>query len=259
MRLTYYLILIVCIAFGCGRNQKSEKEKILTESDRLEIRLDDSNEQIKVFRKGEPDKPLLVQEVIADFRPYIHPIVAPDGKGILTEKSPNHHKHQTGIYWGFTSVNQRDFFHNPGADYWRKVAVNILEEEGENVSWQTVYEMLDSLGKPLMTETQTWTLKTQGEHYMLDLEWRGQAQQDITIGKYDYGGLFVRMPWKEGMSAEITNTARQINEMAEGKPSMWINVGMQVKGREDMPILRYLITLTTKATRRSGESITNLE
>jgi len=234
MRLTYYLILIVCIAFGCGRNQKSEKEKILTESDRLEIRLDDSNEQIKVFRKGEPDKPLLVQEVIADFRPYIHPIVAPDGKGILTEKSPNHHKHQTGIYWGFTSVNQRDFFHNPGADYWRKVAVNILEEEGENVSWQTVYEMLDSLGKPLMTETQTWTLKTQGEHYMLDLEWRGQAQQDITIGKYDYGGLFVRMPWKEGMSAEITNTARQINEMAEGKPSMWINVGMQVKGREDM-------------------------
>ena len=38
-------------------------------------------------------------------RPYIHPIVSPDGKGILTEYSPGHHKHQTGLYWGFTRIN----------------------------------------------------------------------------------------------------------------------------------------------------------
>ena len=34
--------------------------------------------------------------------PYLHPIAAPDGKGVVTEFSPEHHKHQTGLYWGFT-------------------------------------------------------------------------------------------------------------------------------------------------------------
>ena len=234
MRLTCYVILFLLITFGCGRNQKNEEGKSLTESESLLIKLDDSKDQLNVFRKGNSDQPILVQEALANFRPYIHPILAPDGKGVLTEKSPNHHKHQTGIYWGFTQVNQRDFFHHPGADYWKKIAVNVLEDEGEKVSWQTVYEMLDSLGQPMMTETQTWTLKIQDQQYFLDLEWNGHAQRDITIGKYDYGGLFVRMPWEKGMDAAVTNTARQINEGAEGKPSMWINLGMQVAGRENM-------------------------
>jgi putative membrane-bound dehydrogenase-like protein len=233
MRLTCYLILSLLITFGCGPNRKNKEASVLAKNESLIIRLDDSKEQVKIFRKGDADQPILVQEALEAFRPYIHPILAPDGMGILTEKSPDHHKHQTGIYWGFTRVNQRDFFHNPGADHWKKIAVNVLEEEGEKVSWQTVYEMLDSLGQPMMTETQTWTLKIQDQRYLLDLEWSGLARRDITIGKYDYGGLFVRMPWEEGMDAAVTNTARQINEGAEGKPSMWINVGMQVANREN--------------------------
>ena len=40
-----------------------------------------------------------------DHRPYLHPIISPDGKGVLTEYSPGHHKHQTGLYWGFTRIN----------------------------------------------------------------------------------------------------------------------------------------------------------
>lgn len=233
MRISY-LIVIFFIAFGCGQSKEKAKEKALSTVDKLLIRMDSSNEQLMVYKKTDLINPLLVQTVNAQFRPYIHPIVAPDGKGILTENSPDHHQHQTGIYWGFTHVNQRDFFHNPGADHWKKVAVNIVENEGETVSWQTVYEMLDSLGKPLMTETQTWSFQVLGEQYFLDLEWNGRAEKDITLGKYDYGGLFVRMPWKEGVNAAITNTARQINEKAEGERSMWINVGMQVEGRDDM-------------------------
>tara|TARA_R110000868_G_scaffold104270_4_gene286925 strand:- start:99205 stop:102996 length:3792 start_codon:yes stop_codon:yes gene_type:complete len=216
------------------KKKNNKNNQAVDTSNVLQILMDNSGEQLKIYKKTNPDEPFLVQEVKAQFRPYIHPIVAPDGKGILTEKSPDHHQHQTGIYWGFTRVNQRDFFHNPGADHWKKVAVNILENEGENVSWQTVYEMLDSIGKPLMTETQTWSLKVQGEEYLLDLEWRGYAVQDINLGKYDYGGLFIRMPWKEGIEAAVTNTARQVNEKAEGEHSMWVNVGMQVEGRTDM-------------------------
>ncbi|WP_339901834.1 PVC-type heme-binding CxxCH protein [uncultured Cyclobacterium sp.] len=234
MRLTYLFVFTIYITFACSPGKNKDKDQPANTKADLQLLMDSSDEQLMVYNKANPDKPLLVQEVKAQFRPYLHPIVAPDGKGILTEKSPDHHQHQTGIYWGFTRVNQRDFFHNPGADHWKKVAVNILENEGENVSWQTVYEMLDSLGRPLMTETQTWSLKVQGEEYLLDLEWRGNAAQDITLGKYDYGGLFIRMPWKEGMKAAITNTARQVNEKAEGEHSMWVNVGMQVEGRSEM-------------------------
>ena len=58
----------------------------------------------------------------------IHPIAAPDGKGLVTEFSPEHHKHQTGLYWGFTRLNGRDYFHNPTGDYWRRVSATITRE-----------------------------------------------------------------------------------------------------------------------------------
>ena len=55
-------------------------------------------ENISVFRKD--SELLLTQNVHPHIRPYIHPIIAPDGNGTLTEFSPAHHKHQTGLYWG---------------------------------------------------------------------------------------------------------------------------------------------------------------
>ena len=158
MRLTYLFVFTIYITLACSPGKNKDTDQPANTKADLQLLMDSSGEQLKVYKKTNPDTPLLVQVVEAQFRPYLHPIVAPDGQGILTEKSPDHHQHQTGIYWGFTRVNQRDFFHNPGADHWKKVAVNIIKNEGENVSWQTVYEMLDSLGKPLMTETQTWNL-----------------------------------------------------------------------------------------------------
>src|SRR5690606_12605659 len=93
--------------------------------------------------------------------------------------------------------------------------------------------LLDGDGKPLMEETQNWTMSLDSGRYFLDLEWKGTAKKQVSIGKYDYGGLFLRMPWKEGIPGEVINTARQRNGNAEGQPSMWVNVGMQVEGRDD--------------------------
>ena len=59
---------------------------------------------IKIYRKGIAE-PLIAQNARADFRPYIHPIKSSNGKGELPQYSPGHHKHQTGLYWGFTRVN----------------------------------------------------------------------------------------------------------------------------------------------------------
>ena len=81
----------------------------------LRIVHDEAAGTIAVFRRG-GQEPILTQNARVDFRPYIHPIAAPDGKGVLTEYSPEHHRHQTGLYWGFTRVNGRDYFHHPGSE-----------------------------------------------------------------------------------------------------------------------------------------------
>src|SRR6266849_5064264 len=88
-------------------------------------------------------QPLLVFNAPEDGRPYIHPMLAPDGKGALTEFSPGHHKHQTGIYVGFLKVNGRDYFHNRGADHFRRTGFKH-KMDSEGVVWTSTYELLDA-------------------------------------------------------------------------------------------------------------------
>ena len=198
----------------------------------LTVRHDVAAGRLEVLRAG-TTRPLVTQQAPAAARPFLHPIMAPDGAGVLTENSPAHHPHQSGLYWGFTRLNGRDYFHNRGADYWRRVSAEVLQGSGLEVRWQTVYELLDESGAPVLRETQRWSMREQAGRFLLDLIWRGEAAQDVTIGKYDYGGLFLRMPWREGIKGEVVNAARQRNERAEGQRAMWVDVGMQVDGRTD--------------------------
>ncbi len=188
---------------------------------------------LAVYRDGQ-QTPVVTQHARADHRPYLHPIAAPDGRGVLTEFSPGHHRHQTGLYWGFTRVNGRDYFHNPQGDYWRRVSLEVLAATGDVVRWQTVYDLLDETGQPVLTETQRWAMREDAGRFVLDLEWRGLARRHVTIGQYDYGGLFLRMPWREGIAGAVVNAARQRDARAEGQRAMWIDVGMQVEGRDDL-------------------------
>ena len=201
----------------------------------LWIEADAAAGTISVFREGS-DGPILTQNARPDHRPYLHPIVAPDGKGLLTEYSPGHHKHQTGIYWGFTRVNGRDYFHHPEGTYWRRVDAKPLPAVAAKagVRWQTVYDLLDANGNAVLRETQNWRMRDVDGKYHLDLEWSGEAKTDVTIGRYDYGGLFLRMPWKKGIAGEVVNGNRQRGPRAEGQRSVWCDVGMQVPGRENL-------------------------
>ena len=128
----------------------------------LMLREDPETGAIRVYREG-GDVAILTQNAAPDFRPYLHPIISPDGKGVLTELSPGHHVHQTGVYWGFTRANGRDYFGNPGNGYWRRVSYLPLISEGDVVQWETVYQMLDEAGGVVMIETQRWTLRDTGE------------------------------------------------------------------------------------------------
>ena len=198
----------------------------------LSVRQDRESDQIGVYREGE-SQPIVVQVAREDFRPYLHPINSPDGKGTLTEYSPGHHRHQTGLYWGFTRLNGRDYFHHPEGDYWRRVSLKIDSATGPSVSWKTVYDLLDADGKAVLRETQQWTVRSQADHHVLDLSWQGKALVEIQVGQYDYGGLFLRMPWKTGLSGAAVNSAGQRNVEAEGQRAVWVDVGMQIEGRDD--------------------------
>lgn len=199
----------------------------------LRVEVDADTGLLRVLR-AQTEAPLVTQHAAADHRPYLHPIVAPDGRGVLTEERPGHHLHQTGLYWGFTRLNGRDYFHNPGAGYWRRAGFDVIDEAGTIVRWQTTYELLDETGEAVLTEQQQWAMRETDGRYLLDLEWSGTAHRDVTIGRYDYGGLFLRMPWHDGIRGEVVNAARQRNERAEGQRAMWIDVGMQVDGRDDL-------------------------
>ncbi len=256
-RLFRYCILFLIILVGC--NPSKHKETKSDEFVVLTIVQDETAGTISVVRKGTSEV-LVTQNAKPDFRPYLHPIMSPDGKGQLTEYSPGHHKHQTGLYWGFTRVNGegapmdtvhkyfyqkdkfpemekkigRDFFHHPEEEYWKKVSSGVLVSEGIEVSWQTVYDLLDKEGKPILQETQLWKMREKQGKYFLELEWQGKAITNVTIGEFDYGGLFLRMPWKEGITGEAVNAARQRNDKANNQRAMWMDVGLQVEGRDDL-------------------------
>jgi hypothetical protein len=200
-------------------------------------RIDDATLEIR--REGQ-EAPLLVFHAGKEERPYIHPLVAPDGRGELTEFSPGHHPHQTGLYVGFLKVNGRDFFHNRGAGYFRRLGASSTDAdaaparvEGRRAAWEARYEWLDQDGRTILAETQRWTLIDQGDSLVLDLDWLGQAAAGVEFGQHEYGGLFVRMPWRAETGGEAVNSEAEVNAEAEGRRARWVDVGVPIEGRDD--------------------------
>jgi putative membrane-bound dehydrogenase-like protein len=232
-----FTIAIIFVSFWIVSSETVNAFRLNQESPHLAAKLSEAGDKIEVFETNNP-KPILTQVAQVDHRPFLHPIAAPDGKGLVTEYSPGHHKHQTGVYWGFTRVNGRDYFHHPQDGYWRRTSVQVLTAEAassnDSVQWQTVYDMLAEDGSVVLEESQIWSMKSVGGEYVLSLDWSGTAKTDVTVSKYDYGGLFLRMPWKQGIHGHAVNSARQRDQRAEGQRSVWLDVGMQVEGRDDM-------------------------
>ena len=190
MRLHILSIILFALSLGLFSDsfsqQTSPQEEII-----LRTVHDENAGTISIFRNDE-DEPILIQNAQPEIRPYIHPITAPDGNGILTQLRPDHHTHQTGLYWGLKRVNERDYFMaccKPGqTGYYRRVSANVLVPNDKQVKWQTVYDLLNEEGQTILTEIQTWSLKQKNDEFILDLEWQGQAKMDVTVGEYFVGG-----------------------------------------------------------------------
>ena len=225
---SFIIVLIVLIVLSGGNPRGDEQKDVPI----LTVQQDQNAGTIAVFGDNH-QVPLLTQNAKPNIRPYIHPILAPDGKGILTEFSPAHHKHQTGLYWGLKQVNGRDYFMNWQGDYWRRISARVLEGKGRRVKWQVVYELLDEKASAILRETQNWSMQETDGKFLLDLEWRGEARINITLGKFYVGGLFLRMPWREGIPGDVINADGKRNREAEGQRAIWNDIGIRIDGRED--------------------------
>jgi hypothetical protein len=180
---------------------------------------------------------LLEQRAAPDRRPYLHPIVAPDGAGVLTEDAPGHHTWQHGLYTGLNDVN--------GAGFWKQAHEDTQGKSGtihpapltapfltrDDATWtvQSEWRALDRA--PLLVETQRWTLRDRGADYLLDLEWTLRATRDLRFGQYAYGGLFFRMPYRAERGASALNSEGAGREGAEGQRACWVAVAMPIDGR----------------------------
>lgn len=186
---------------------------------------------------GVPDGLILEQRAASGLRPYIHPIVAPDGAGVITQDVPLHHPWQHGLYTGLHHVG--------GVDFWKQASEDpsgqsgtihpeplaAPQVDGNRVHWRVESSWRAQDGAPVLAETQRWTLHDQGEQYQLDVEWTLQAQRDTQFGQQPYGGLFIRMPYHESRGASALNSEGQAGQEGEQQRARWLSVAMPIEGR----------------------------
>lgn len=192
------------------------------------------------FRREGAAEDLVVQHAPPDARPYLHPLRAPDEKGILTEDRPSHHLWQHGLYVGLNDVNGVGFWMEGLSEYCRKTdgtfhpqPLATPEVSGGTARWAVVTEYRDPAGATMMTEEQRLTLRVTADEYVLDLDWALTAATDLRFGRYDYGGLFLRMPWREDVAAAtLTSEGVTAQPEAEHHRARWVAAWMNIEGRD---------------------------
>lgn len=201
------------------------------------LRMESLPGSLRIYR-DDRHEPLLVQHAESHKRPYVHPIAAPDGKGVLTEDAPSHHPWQHGLYVGLNAVNGIGFWSEGlGGNQDRDGSFHPLPIEHARVadnqaSWTVQAEWRDPSGSPMLREEQAWSFKDLGDRYEMDLNWRLSAEIDLTFGQSPYGGLFLRMPFRNEAGGEVYNSEGLRNAEADGRRARWVAVSMPIEGRE---------------------------
>lgn len=178
--------------------------------------------------------PLLTHRIGSDQRPFIHPIMAPGGTGLLTEDAPDHHPWQHGLYTGFNLVNDTNFWKDQaGEGTFASSLSDPPTTNDQSARWGIAADWLDRDGSKLIAERQHWTLVDRGNGFEIDLVWELHANRDVEIGQYMAGGLFLRMPYAPERGAVAINSEGQRNGDAEKQKARWAAVTMPIVGRAD--------------------------
>lgn len=191
-------------------------------------------ERIDIFI-GDAIAPCIVQSTAPNCRPFIHPLLAPDGRTALTEDAPAHHPWQHGLYTGMNDVNGTGFWtegryekHHAIDGSFHPLPLAAPQVNGDHVTWTVRCEWRSQAGEALLMEEQRWLAQNtslEGTCFV-DLSWTLTAQVDLTFDRYDYGGLFLRMPFRKARGGEVINSAGQRNADAEAQRAHWCAVAM---------------------------------
>jgi hypothetical protein len=194
-------------------------------------------------------QPLITQHAAPDSRPYIHPIIAPDGDGTLTENRPTHHPWQHGLYVGLNDVNGVGFWKEGGKGggptdgTFHPEPLAPPKTEGERASWKVVSEWRRPDGTPLLSETQVWTLTDRGETLLLDMAWSLRGLTVVTFGRYEYGGLFLRMPFRAEAGGNALNSEGRRDKDTEQQRARWVAVSLPIPDRKATEKTAYIAIL----------------
>ena len=202
------------------------------------LRVEHTEQQLRIFREGVPN-PIITQHAMSGKRPFIHPILAPDGVGELTENEPGHHLWQHGLYVGLNDVSGVGFWKEglsqKNRDHDGTFHPKPLEQpgiQGNSVGWMVNTEWRSPVGAPMLEEMQHWEFRDEQTRFVLTLSWTLWAVTDLRFGKYPYGGLFLRMPWQKGTGGRTLSSEGAINRAAEGKRARWMAINMPIPGRD---------------------------
>jgi Methane oxygenase PmoA len=159
---------------------------------------------------------VLEQHVGSSQRPFIHPIRVPLGAGVLTEDAPAHHPWQHGLYIGLNDVN--------GVGFWTEglhpqrgrddgTFSSWLEGQAAVTSgvayWRVLTDYLDHQRRAMLRDHQAWELTVRGGCLALDLTWTLLANRDLVFGAYEYGGLFLRTPYRTEVGGKALDSEGQ--------------------------------------------------
>ena len=177
---------------------------------------------------------ILQHNARSGLRPYIHPLRTIDDTVCLTEDSPGHHPWQHGVQTGFHGVNGCDFWLDPGQNAnlpigsIEPISIGIIDRI--HPSWTIEAIWRNTEGQSLLLEHQNWSLGLDSAHMILDLIWKLQAISDVRIEQHSYGGLFVRMPFRQYYEASVFNSAGQQGDETEQQPARWVSLHMPIEG-----------------------------
>ncbi len=194
-------------------------------------------ELLRIFRPNS-SSPMLTQHARRNRRPFIHPILAPDGVGEVTEDGAgSHHDWQHGLFIGLNDVNGVGFWtEKDGIDgTFHPEAIQAYVASESSVVWTVRSEWRSPQDKPMVMETQEWILEDRGTEIVLDLNWTLQGLTDLVFGQYAYGGLYLRSPFRPDSGALVVNSEGDLNLDVDGKRARWAAVEQPIPGRERLP------------------------
>jgi hypothetical protein len=204
------------------------------------LRVEATASQVRVFRTADPSAPVVVQNARPDHRPFIHPILPPGGSGPVTEDAPAHHPWQHGLYVGLNDVNGYGFWleglrpeHAATDGTFHPRLVGDARADGDSASWTVETEYRDPAGGALLTETQSWRLTDRVDRFDLDVDWTLAATVPVRFGAYEYGGLFLRMPYRDEAGGSALNSEGSHNADTEGATARWVACRMPIDGNPE--------------------------